>query len=212
MAIRIILADDADMMILGMRTILESDHRYTIVGTARSIGELLCVVKNESADLIIFNEWLYNTDVLSTVEKLHETVPLARLLVMGTLADGLLVRDLFHVGARGYLYKGDDLCEILITAIETVMLDRLYLSPTANAEYLIAMQSPNAHEQLDTESREVLQLLAHGEHAGEISERMGIDKRRVYWVREKLRRRFGAKTNEHLIQRAAAEGFIYPRD
>ena len=45
MAIRIILADDADMMILGMRTILESDHRYTIVGTARSIGELLCVVK-----------------------------------------------------------------------------------------------------------------------------------------------------------------------
>jgi hypothetical protein len=34
----------------------------------------------------------------------------------------------------------------------------------------------------------------------------------VYWVREKLRRRFGAKTNEHLIQRAAAEGFIYPHD
>jgi DNA-binding CsgD family transcriptional regulator len=74
------------------------------------------------------------------------------------------------------------------------------------------MQSPNAHEQLDTESREVLQLLAHGEHAGEISKRMGIDKRRVYWVREKLRRRFGAKTNEHLIQRATSEGFIYPRD
>ena len=50
------------------------------------------------------------------------------------------------------------------------------------------------------------------EHAGQISERMGIDKRRVYWVRDKLRRRFGAKTNEHFIQRAAAEGFIYPRD
>lgn len=143
---------------------------------------------------------------------LRETVPLAKLLVMGALADGLLVRDLFHVGADGYLYKGDDLCEIPITAIETVMLDRPYLSPTANAEYLIAMQSPNAHERLDLESRQVLQLLAHGEHAGEISERMGIDKRRVYWVREKLRRRFGAKTNEHLIQRAAAEGFIYPRD
>lgn len=212
MVIRIILADDADMMILGMRTVLESDHRYTVVGKARSIVELLCVAKSEPADLIIFNEWLYNTDVLSTVEKLYETVPLTKLLVMGALADGLLVRDLFHAGACGYLYKGDDLCEILITAIETVMLDRPYLSPTANAEYLISMQSPNANERLDTESRQVLQLLAHGEHAGQISKRMGIDKRRVYWVREKLRRRFGAKTNEHLIQRAAAEGFIYPRD
>ena len=39
---------------------------------------------------------------------------------------------------------------------------------------------------------QVLQLLAHGEHAGQISKRLGIDKRRVYWVREKLRRRFGA--------------------
>ena len=112
----------------------------------------------------------------------------------------------------GYLYKSDDLCELLVTAIDTVLLDRPYLSPTANAEYLIAMQSPNANERLDPEARQVLQLLAHGEHAGQISKRLGIDKRRVYWVREKLRRRFGAKTNEHLIQRAAAEGFIYSRD
>lgn len=54
--------------------------------------------------------------------------------------------------------------------------------------------------------------LSHKEHAGEISERIGIDKRCVYWVREKLRRHFGAKINEYLIQRAAAEGFIYPHD
>jgi DNA-binding NarL/FixJ family response regulator len=58
MAIRIILADDADMMILGMKTVLESDHRYAVVGTARSIGELLCVAKSEPTDLIIFNEFV----------------------------------------------------------------------------------------------------------------------------------------------------------
>lgn len=131
---------------------------------------------------------------------------------MGELADGLLIRDLFACGVAGYLYKSDDLRELLVTAIDTVLLDRPYLSPTANAEYLIAMRSPHANARLDVEARQVLHLLAHGEHAGQISNRLGINKRRVYWVREKLRRRFGAKTNEHLIQRAAAEGFIYPRE
>ena len=93
-----------------------------------------------------------------------------------------------------------------------VIEETLPLAASANVAYLITMQSDSANERLDAEARQVLHLLAHGEHAGQISERLGIDKRRVYWVREKLRRRFGAKTNEHLIQRAAAEGFIYPGD
>jgi DNA-binding CsgD family transcriptional regulator len=53
----------------------------------------------------------------------------------------------------------------------------------------------------------VLNKLAKGIHAGQIARELGITQRRVYWVRQKLRQRFGAKTNKHLIHRAAAEGF-----
>ncbi|MBZ0294373.1 MAG: response regulator transcription factor [Anaerolineae bacterium] len=212
MAIRIVIADDADLVIVGAQSVLNADHRFNVVGTARCIDDLLRAVEYSTPDVVVLNEWIHNLDILSVVETLKQVRPTMKIVVMGGLADGLLIRDLFASGVSGYLYRSDDLCELLVTAIETAMLDRPYLSPTANAEYLIAMQSPNANDQLDPESRQVLQLLAHGEHAGQISERLGIDKRRVYWVREKLRRRFGAKTNEHLIQRAAAEGFIYPRD
>jgi DNA-binding NarL/FixJ family response regulator len=212
MAIRIVIADDADLVIVGAQSVLNADHRFNVVGTARCVDDLLQAVEERYPDVVVLNEWIHNLDILSVVETIKRTRPLVKIVVMGGLADGLLIRDLFASRVSGYLYKSDDLCELLVTAIETVMLDRPYLSPTANAEYLIAMQSPNANEQLDPEARQVLQLLAHGEHAGHIGERLGIDKRRVYWVREKLRRRFGAKTNEHLIQRAAAEGFIYPRD
>jgi len=97
------------------------------------------------------------------------------------------------------------------------MRDRPYLSPTANAEYLVALHSLQPDGYLDDEAREVLNKLAKGIHAGQIAREMGISQRRVremgisqrrvYWVRQKLRQRFGAKTNEHLIHRAAAEGF-----
>ncbi len=53
-------------------------------------------------------------------------------------------------------------------------------------------------------------MLAHGDEVGEIAEKLDVSLRHVYWVHQKLRSRFGARTNEHLIQRAIFEGFIYP--
>lgn len=88
----------------------------------------------------------------------------------------------------------------------------MYFSHTVSTEYLTAVQQPHGRERLDREAQQVLYLLAHSAHAGQISEQLGIDKRRVYWIREKLRKRFDARTNEHLIQRAAAEGFIPRRE
>jgi hypothetical protein len=54
----------------------------------------------------------------------------------------------------------------------------------------------------------VLRLLAQGCRPQEIALMRGVLVRRIYWVGNKLRNRFGAETNEHLIARAAEEGFL----
>lgn len=210
MITRIVIADDSDLTLLGAEAILSGEAPFTVQGTARCLHELLALLETTPADVVLFNEWLYNADVLSVVAQVQTIRPRARLIVMGALSDGLLIRDLFAMGVRGYLYKSDDLGECLVTAIETVMRDRPYLSPTANAEYLIAMQSPLRDAHLDEEARAVLRMLANGQHVGEIACALDVSVRRVYWVRQKLRDRFGANTNEHMISRAAQEGFIFP--
>jgi DNA-binding CsgD family transcriptional regulator len=88
-----------------------------------------------------------------------------------------------------------------------VLREYPYLSPTANAEYLVTMQGNNRGWHLDTEARAILRLIASGCTAREIAAQMNLKLRRVYWVTEKLRARFGASTNEHLISLAKAEGF-----
>lgn len=173
------------------------------------MDDLLPLITRQQPDIVLVNEWIYDMDILSAVEQIQQLDPRVRILVMGSLLDGLLVRDLFACGVRGYLYKSDNLEEHLSTAIDTVLRDRPYLSPTANAEYLVAMQSAQRDWQLDREARAVLRMLARGHHIAQIACELNIPQRRVYWVREKLRRRFGALTNEHMICRAAAEGFIY---
>ncbi|MBZ0275483.1 MAG: response regulator transcription factor [Anaerolineae bacterium] len=211
--IRILLGDEADVVLIGVQTILNGSTDWDMIYTARSGGELIEIAREAQPDVIVFNERLDPLiDVLALVERLKHAAPQSRLVVLGGQVDGLLVRDLFACGVLGYLFLGDDLGDCLPPALGTVLNNRPYLSPTANAEYLVAMQSPLRNWQLDSEGRAVLRLLARGLHITQIAEQMDVPLRRIYWVRQKLRKRFGANTNEHLISMAVSEGFAYPRD
>lgn len=205
---RVLLADEADLVLIGTQVILKDRPDWQVIQTARSGEELLEAAGHWQPDIILFNEqldpWI---DVLALVERLKQTAPNSRQLVLGNKMDGLLVRDLFICGVLGYLFTGDDIGDCLIPALTAVMNNRPYLSPTANAEYLVAMQSPLRDWKLDSEARTVLRLLARGMHINEISKQLDVPLRRIYWVRQKLRKRFGANTNEHLISMAVAEGF-----
>lgn len=211
MKICIVIADSADLMGLGMETVLLAQPDIRVVANVCTLKDLLTAIQVDPPQVIVIDERLSpDSDILKIVEQVKMLTPESRVLVSGSLRDGLLIYDLFAVGCLGYLYKGDVLQESLPYAIKIVMQDRPYLSPTANAEYLIAMQTPQRDWYLDQEARNVLRLLAQGKYVGQVALALGIDKRRVYWLRCKLRERFGANTNEHLISRAIAEGFIFP--
>lgn len=209
MSIRVAIIDECDLTVLGACVVLGEDHRFKLIGSGSSLVDLLRMSRDTSPDIILLNEWFPNTDVLSAVEEVQTAVPLARIIVTGTLTEGLFIRDLFAAGVKAYLYKRDPLREVLITAVDTVMANRPYLSPTANSEYLFAMQSPLRDWKLDAETRQILRLLAKGLHVTDIAMQLDVPVRRIYWVRQKLRKRFGANTNEHLISLSVAEGFAY---
>ncbi len=208
MDVQLLLADEADLVLIGAQAILKDRPDWEVIQTARSGSELLDAARHWQPDIILFNEHLDPLiDVLALVERLKQTAPNSRQIVLGNKVDGLLVRDLFVCGVLGYLFTGDDLGDCLIPALTTVINNRPYLSPTANAEYLVAMKSPLRDWKLDSEARAVLRLLARGMHINGIAEQLDVPQRRIYWVRQKLRKRFGANTNEHLISMSVAEGF-----
>lgn len=210
MEMRLLLADEADLVLIGTQTILKDRPDWEVMQTARSADDLLEAARCCQPDIILFNEHLDPLiDVLALVERLKNIAPNSHQIVLGSQVDGLLVRDLFACGVMGYLFSGDDIGDCLIPALTTVINNRPYLSPTANAEYLVAMKSPLRDWKLDSEARAVLRMLARGLHINDIATQMDVPLRRIYWVRQKLRKRFGANTNEHLISMAVAEGFAY---
>jgi two-component system capsular synthesis response regulator RcsB len=195
---RMVVGDDSDLLILGVRALIERDYRFQIVGLARSNDALIRTSRHVQPDVILWG--CQTLDVLTTIEQLRRVAPSAKQIMIGTIIDGVLIRDLLMMGLDGYLHQGDDLTLCLT-----------YLSSTARSAYEgeIGRDQREKPDPLDGELRDVLQRLAEGASIREIAHELAIPEKRVYRLRNRLRRRFDAKTNEHLIQRALIEGFIH---
>lgn len=210
MTTHILIADINRLAVFGIETLLQN-RADTTVAKAENGSDLVAAAENHPPHIVLLSDRFDPlVDTLALVERLLHVAPSTRIIVTGTLSDGLLIRDLFAAGAAGYLLVGDDLTTCLPKAIEMALRQRPYLSPTANAEYLIAMQSPLRDWKLDAEARAVLRMLTRGLHVSDIAAQMNVPLRRIYWVRQKLRKRFGVSTNEHLISMAIHEGFGFP--
>ncbi len=204
----ILLADEMDLVTQGARAVLLDNPAWTVVGECHSLNDLLRQLDPAVVDVVICGEQLDpGYDALRLVERLRTAVPNVSVILIGSAADGRLLRDLLSIGLRAYLHRGDPLRDCLPTAVHTVLRESLYLSPTANTEYLVAMQSGERRLPLDTEARTVLRLLVLGCTVGSIAVQMKLPPRHIYWVCEKLRNRFGAATNEQMIICAVVEGY-----
>ncbi len=206
---RIMVADDMGLALVGAEMLLNQERDFQVVGTFQCLPEALAALTGSPVDILLVGDRLEpGVDVLTLVDRVQRVAPHTRVIVMSMIYDGLVVHDLLTTGVAGYLYKSDLLQHHLANAVRTVMRGKPFLSPTANTAYLAAMQSGRREWQIDAEARDVLRLMSWGKRPQEIALLREISIRRVYWIDSKLRERFGAETNEHLIARAAEEGFL----
>ncbi len=207
--IRIVVADDVDLVLKGIQSVLAGWSQGEIVGIYQSVAELLDGLAKTPADVVFLDDRIDpDCAPLTVIQQVKDIVPRAKVIILGTIVDGMVVQEFFARGIQGYLYKSDTLADTLIPAIRAVTQGKLYLSPTAGAEHMAAMQEGRRRWQLDDEALTVLRLLAAGGHVSQIAHRLHVSPYRIYEVRNRLRARFGAENNEAMISRATAEGFL----
>ena len=207
--IRIVVADDVDLVLKGIQSILAGWSEGEVVGIFQSVSDLLDAMTKKPADVVILDDRIDpDHAALDVIERIKAIAPRIRIILLGTVVDGVVVQEYFAHGIHGYLYKSDTLVDTLIPAVRAVMQQRPYLSPTASAEHLLAIQAGRKRWQLNDEALTVLRLLAEGHHVGEIARQLNTNPYRIYGIRNRLRRRFGTDNNEAMIARASVEGFL----
>lgn len=206
--VRVVLADDHDLVRSGVRALLGQVPGVEVVGEARDGGELVDLVERLRPDVAMTDLSMPGTDGLSAIATLHERHPQVRLLVLSMHDEVETVRRAVASGASGYLMKDAPASE-LQEAIQSVVATGRYLSP-ALVMRLQQPQPPAIDEQLTARQIEILRLIAQGKASKEIAFELGLSPKTVDVHRARIMERLAINDIASLTRYAIRQGLVTP--
>jgi DNA-binding NarL/FixJ family response regulator len=196
LSIRIILADDHQIMRDGLRSLLEKQPGMEVVGEAVNGREAVQLAQRSKPDVVIMD---INMPVLGGVEatsQITAALPEVKVIALSVHSEIRVVVTILQAGASGFLPK-DCPFEELAHAINTVVGNHTYLSPgiadtvIANCLEHISPTESSAFLVLTPREREVLQLIAEGWATKKIASHLHVSIKTV----DTHKRRIMAKLN-----------------
>jgi len=203
--ITVVLADDHNVIRVGLRAMLEAEDDLRVIGEASDAPGARKLVRDRRPDVLVLDLQMPGAEPASDVPMLREEVPDTAIVVLTMQADPLRARELLRAGASGYVLK--QAAERQLTAaIRTAAGGGSYIDPQLGGE--VAQLGADPLEQLGDRDRELLRLLALGHTNREIGEQLFLSVRAVEVNRAKLLEKLGLETRPDLVRFAIANGVI----
>jgi DNA-binding NarL/FixJ family response regulator len=213
----IVLADDHALIRTGLRTVLDMEPNWAVVGEASDGREALALVGQLRPDILIVDLMLPGLSGLEVIRQARERVAKLQAVVLSMHANESYVLAALRNGAAAYVLK-DTSSTTIIQAIHEVIAGRRYLSPPLS-QYALdayvqkAQGAPlDRYETLTTRERDVLHLIAQGETTSAIAAQLAISPRTVETHRTNLMRKLGLRTQTDVIRYALQRGLIPLQD
>jgi DNA-binding NarL/FixJ family response regulator len=199
--IRILLADDHNIMRRGLRLLLERQPGFEVVGEAADGRQALDCAEATKPDVIVLDVAMPNLSGTEAAQRLSTLLPHAAIVILSMHSDeGYLLRAL-KAGAKGYVLK-DAAENDLIEAIKAVSEGKAFFSPEISKilveDYVREMKrrgAEDSYELLTVREREILQMLAGGKSNKDIATLLNLS---LYTV-ETHRRNLQDKLNLHSL-------------
>lgn len=173
--IRVLLADDQNLVTEGLKALLSLEDDLEIVGEARNGQEVLQQIEPLQPDIILMDIRMPIMDGVATTKQLSEHFPEIKVLVLTTFDDDDYVIQALRFGAKGYLLK-DTPTEELARVIRAVNEGYSQLSPGILQKLMSKVKPQPSREyhqgweELTAREKEVLKLIAMGASNAEIAE------------------------------------------
>ena len=178
--IRLVIADDHELVRRGLTSLLESQSGWKVVAEADNGQTAIEMVKRHDPDIAILDIAMPVLDGLAAIREIAKDMPRVHTLILTMHVSKQLVHELLEAGARGYVMKSDTTRD-LIKAVNTVVEGKLFFTQTIS-EILLAgfLEKPQAlcTENLLTKREiEIIQLLSRGKSNKEVATDLNISLR-----------------------------------
>ncbi len=228
-AIRVVLADDHDILRQGLKLLFEVQPDMLVVGEARTGREAIRQIEEQKPDVVILDISMAEMDGLEACQHIHRLYPATQILILTMHESEEYFLQALRVGAAGYLVKKAAPAE-LSTAVRTLAHGGAYLYPglakalirayisTLNASNDTSLQKAQTTDKqaalaqalqvLTPREAEVLKLVAEGYTNQEIADRLVLSIKTVQAHRANVMEKLGLHDVTHLVRFAIHHGLI----
>ena len=212
--IRVLLADDHNLIRAGLRRVVESQPEFTVAGEAEDGRQAVAMVESLKPDVVVMDIGMPLLNGIEAARQIRTAHPDTQIVMLSMHSDEGYVLRALKAGAKAYLLK-DSAEADLARAIRAAAEGKSFFSPAVGKvlleDYMRKLQrtgKEDSYELLTPREREILQLVAEGKSSKEVANLLDLS---VYTV-ETHRARVMQKLNLHgipeLILYAVRKGII----
>jgi two-component system, NarL family, response regulator NreC len=212
--IRILLADDHQLMRSGLRLLIEQQSDLSVVGEAADGREAVALAKSLRPDVAVMDITMPNLNGIEAAHQIKQSQPEIAVIVLSMHPDESYVLRALKSGAKGYLLK-DSAESDLIQAVRAVAHGKSFFSPTVSKvlldDYVRKLQrtgAEDAYDLLTPREREILQLVAEGKSNKDVANLLNLSVYTVETHRSNIMQKLHLKGVPELTLYAVRKGII----
>ena len=208
MEVKIVLADDHEVVRNGLRMVLEAEGGFEVVAEAGDLESTRRYVRAHRPDVLVLDLNLPEGSSLPAIPELLADSPETAVVVLTMQQDTAFAREAMRAGALGYVLKHSAGSE-LVDAVRAAAAGETYLNPKLGAQLAAAPAEPAGPPDGLTEREvDILRLIGLGHTNTEIAERLYLSVRTVESHRAHIQQKTGRTSRSELVRYALDHGLI----
>jgi DNA-binding NarL/FixJ family response regulator len=208
--VRLLIADDHDVVRAGLRRLLESRADWSVVAEAGDGRKAIAQVITHRPDVAIVDYSLLLINGVEVTRQIKMRVPTVEVLIFTMYDNETLLQDLLHAGARGYLLKSDAE-QHLYSAVEALAVGRAFFTGKASDRILDAYLVKSRTEAvLTNRERGIVQLIAEGHSNKTIASVLNISIKTVETHRSNVMHKLKFDSTAALVRYAIRNRLVEP--
>ena len=214
--LRILLADDHEVIRRGLRQLIERRAGWEVCGEATTGEQTVKLAGALKPGIVILDLSMPGFSSIEITRLLRTTLPNTEVLIFTMQEGEEMMRELIGAGARSYVLKSDPTSHI-VAAIEALASHRPFFTAKISETLRDAFQKTidgtmgkSSPSLLSSREREIIQLLAEGESNKEVSKHLGISVKTVETHRATIMRKLEINSVVELVHYAVRNKIILP--